>query len=222
MVNAGYYKSHRIAAFIACLIAAGGCSGSGPSKDDFVIRPIPSFAATNELSQSLFQKQFGVEKTLIGRLPVVGTATYLGAAAYVSSSEDLVDKVYPEYEQIIIDNPEYVSRVRLVADFRGDSVTGNLDAFRDPQNQPYRININLGSATIGTSDFGDDAVFGGTLSGTNEVLEEGELTTKSFTGGIAGQFLGARGEMILGSVGFSKGFTGEGAPIVGVFTAEQP
>jgi hypothetical protein len=65
-------------------------------------------------------------------------------------------------------------------------------------------------------------VFGGTLSGTNEVLEEGELTTKSFTGGIAGQFLGARGEMILGSVGFSKGFTGEGAPIVGVFTAEQP
>jgi hypothetical protein len=218
MVNAGYYKSHRIAAFIACLIAAGGCSGSGPSKDDFVIRPIPSFAATNELSQSLFQKQFGVEKTLIGRLPVVGTATYLGAAAYVSSSEDLVDKVYPEYEQTIIDNPEYVSRVRLVADFRGDSVTGNLDAFRDPQNRPYRININLGSATIGTSDFGDDAVFGGTLDGT--YVEGSE--TFSFTGDIAGQFLGARGEMILGTVGFIDGFTGEGAPIVGVFTAEQP
>ena len=218
MVNAGSYKSRRIAASIACVIGVGGCSGSGPSKDDFVIRPIPSFAATNELSQSLFQKQFGVEKTLIGRLPVVGTATYLGAAAYVSSSEDLVDKVYPEYEQTIIDNPEYVSRVRLVADFRGDSVTGNLDAFRDPQNRPYRININLGSATIGTSDFGDDAVFGGTLDGT--YVEGSE--TFSFTGDIAGQFLGARGEMILGTVGFIDGFTGEGAPIVGVFTAEQP
>jgi hypothetical protein len=93
-----------------------------------------------------------------------------------------------------------------------------LDGFRDSQNRPYRIDIELGGGEIGTSDFGDDAVFGGTLSGTYVVGSE----TFSFTGDIAGQFLGATGEMILGSVGFSDGFTGEGAPIVGVFTAEQP
>jgi hypothetical protein len=218
MVNAGSYNSRRIAAVIACVIGVGGCSGTSASKDDFVIRPSPSFAATNELSQSLFQQQFGVEKTQIARLPVVGSATYLGAAAYVPSTEDLVDKEYPEYEQIIVDNPQYVSRVRLVADFSGDSVSGNLDGFRDSQNRPYRIDIKLEGGQIGTSDFGDDAVFGGTLDGT--YVEGSE--TFSFTGDIAGQFLGARGEMILGSVGFSDGFTGEGAPIVGVFTAEQP
>jgi hypothetical protein len=199
-------------------LLVGGCSGSSGSKDDFVIRPIPSFAATNELSQSLFQQQTGLEKTQLARLPDVGTATYLGAASYVTSSERLVDKKYPEYEQIIISDPEYVSRVRLVADFANDSVSGNLDSFRDPQNRPYRINIELEGGTIGTSDFGNDAVFGGTLAGENIVGGE----TLSFTGSIAGQFLGARGDMILGSVGFIDGFTGKGAPIVGVFTAEQP
>ncbi|MCA3452418.1 MAG: hypothetical protein INF92_19065 [Rhodobacter sp.] len=211
-------KCRTVVALGAMALLVGGCSGSSESKDNFVIRPIPSFAATNELSQSLFQKQTGVEKTQFARLPDVGTATYLGAASYVTSSERLVDKKYPEYEQIIISDPEYVSRVRLVADFASDSVSGDLDSFRDSGNGSRRIDIKLEGGTIGTSDFGNDAVFGGTLSGTNIVGEE----TLNFTGNIAGQFLGARGDMILGSVGFNDGFTGKGSPIVGVFTAEQP
>jgi len=218
MVSAAYARRSNIAAFTACALAVAGCSGSGASKDDFVIRPIPSFEATNQLSQSLFQQQTGVEKTQLARLPDVGTATYLGAAAYVTSSEALVDKKYPEYEQTIINDPEYVSEVRLVADFASDSVSGNFYSFRDSENRAYRIDIELEGGTIGTSDFGDDAVFGGTLSGTNVQGSE----SLSFTGSIAGQFLGARGDMILGSVGFIDGFTGKGSPIVGVFTAEQP
>lgn len=211
-------RRRTVVAFGAMALLVGACSGSGESRDNFVIRPIPSFAATNQVSQSLFQKQTGLEKTQLARLPVSGNATYRGAAAYVTSRGDLVDKKYPEYEQIIIGNPEYVSEVRLVADFANKSVTGNLDAFRDSANQGYRIDIKLGSGTIGTSDFGNDAVFAGTLEGQNIVGGE----TFSFTGDIAGQFLGGNGRMILGSVGFNDGFTGKGSPIVGVFTAEQP
>jgi hypothetical protein len=199
-------------------LLVGGCSGSSDSKDNFVIRPIPSFAATTELSQSLFQRHTGVDKTQLARLPDVGTATYLGAASYVTSSERLVDKKYPEYEQIIISDPEYVSRVRLVADFATESVSGNLDSFRDSQNRPYRIDVNLVGGEIGKSDFGNDAVFDGKLDGENIVGTE----KLKFNGIIQGQFLGARGDMILGSVAFNDGLTGKGAPIVGVFTAEQP
>lgn len=211
-----HHKCRNAAVVGAFALAIGGCSGSSTeSRDDVTVRPIPSFTATKTLGQALFAEQGELDATPIARLPVAGSATYNGAVGY-RRDPGPDDGTYPDYELQFVNDPEYVSRIRLLADFGGDAINGTLSGFRDSDNNPYRINATL-DGTIGR-DGDDEAVFIGTLSGTNEIGSE----TKSFSGAIAGNFLGGRGEMILGSLGITKGFTGEEpGDMFGVFTATQ-
>jgi len=216
-------KRPAVVVFGAVALALAGCSGSSDDpRDQIVVRPIPSFAATNAVSQQLFAEAVTANPTNTAQLPVVGTATYRGAVSYVDGNvSDIPDDLkFPDYETFIVNNPDYVSEVRMTADFRGDSVAGSMDSFRDPSNRGYRRSITF-SGAIGNSS-SDTAAFVGTLNGTSEVNGPDGPETKSFTGPIAGNFVGPRGETVLGTLAITKGFTGEElGDVFGVFTAVQ-
>ncbi len=214
-------KRPAVVVFGAVALALAGCSGSSnDAQDEIVVRPSRSFAATNALSQQLFAEAVTLSPTNTAQLPLVGSATYRGAVSYVDGGipDDLE---FPEYETYIVNNPDYVSELRMTANFRDDSVSGSMGGFRDTDNYGYRIDITFTGA-IGNSS-SDTAAFVGSLSGTNEVRGlDGKVETKSFTGPIAGNFVGPRGETVLGTLGITKGFTGEGlGDVFGVFTAVQ-
>jgi hypothetical protein len=213
-------KRPAVVVFGAVALALAGCSGSSNDpRDEIVVRPSRSFAATNALSQQLFADAVTVGPTNTAQLPVVGTATYRGAASYVDGGipDDLE---FPEYETYIVNNPDYVSELGMTANFRDDSVSGSMGGFRDTDNEGYRIGITFTGA-IGSSS-SDTAAFVGTLSGTSEVNGPEGPDTKSFSGPIAGNFVGPRGETVLGTLAITKGFTGEElGDVFGVFTAVQ-
>ena len=216
-------KRRTVVALGAMALLVGGCSGSsGTPQDDFAVRPTPSFAATDALSRQLFAETVGLNPTRSSQLPVTGTARYTGAVSYVDSNTTFIpkDMKFPEYETFIINNPDYVSRIRMTADFAGDSISGSMDSFRDSDNEPFRIGITF-DGTIGDSK-DNTAAFTGTLSGTNEIQTGPTVVTKNFSGSLAGNFLGGQGDSALGTLAIKRGFTGEErGDVFGVFTAEQ-
>ena len=214
-------KRPAVVVFGAVVLALAGCSGSSnDAQDEIVVRPSRSFAATNALSQQLFAAAVTESPTNTAQLPLVGSATYRGAVSYVA--RDIPDDLeFPDYETYIVNNPDYVSELRMTANFRDDSVSGSMGGFRDTDNGGYRIGITFTGA-IGNSS-SDTAAFVGTLNGTNEVIGPDGPEIKNFTGPIAGNFVGPRGETVLGTLAITKGFTGEAfGDVFGVFTAVQP
>lgn len=224
MSKPAHLRGRVLALFTVFALVSAGCSGSSSdAQDEIAIRPTASFAVTNALSQQLFAEAVTLSPISAARLPVAGTATYRGAVSYVDSNlSDIPDDLtFPDYETFIINNPDYVSRIRLRANFGSDTIEGSLDSFRNTNNEPLFIDVDL-TGQIGTSS-SDTAAFVGTLTGTNELQTgPGEFETKNFTGGFAGNFLGDQGETVLGTLGIDKGLTGDqrGA-VFGVFTAEQ-
>jgi hypothetical protein len=217
-------KRPAVVVFGAVALALAGCSGSSEdARDQIVVRPSPSFAATNALSQQLFAEAVTASPTITAQLPVTGTATYRGAATYVDSNTTSIPKdlKFPEYETFIVNNPDYVSQVLLVANFQGDSVTGTMGGFRTPDNRFQRIGITFTGSIVNSSS--DTAGFVGTLSGSREITgADGKIEAKSFTGPVEGNFVGPRGETVLGTLAITKGFTGEElGDVFGVFTAVQ-
>jgi len=217
-------KRRYVVVLGAVALALAGCSGSdSDAQDEVAVRPSPSFAATNALSQRLFAEAVTLDPTLTTQLPVTGTATYRGAVSYVDSNvSDIPDDLkFPDYEAFIVNNADYVSEVRMMADFSNDSVSGSIDGFRDSSNRPYRRSLTfmggIGSSSTGT------AAFVGTLTGTSEFENaEGDTESKMLSGLITGNFVGPRAETVLGSLGITKGFTGEElGDVLGVFTAVQ-
>jgi len=209
----------------AIALLVGGCSGSSTDpRDEFAVRPIPSFAATDAVSRQLFAEASSMGPTLSASLPITGSARYTGAASWVDSntSQVLQDGVFPGYETFLINNPDYVSRVQMTANFEGDTISGSMGSFRNANNQSFRIGITFSGQIVESGS--RTAAFVGNLSGTNEIEKApGEFETKNFSGSVAGNFLGARGQTVLGTLNASKGFRGEEfGDVFGVFTAEQP
>jgi hypothetical protein len=217
-------KRPAVVVFGAVALALAGCSGSSSdAQDEIVVRPTLSFASSDALNRRLFAEAVTASPTNTAQLPVVGTATYRGAVSYVDSNISNIpdDLKFPDYETFIINNPDYASRIRLTADFRSDTVDGSMSSFRTASDREMFINATTTSVIVNSSS--DTAGFQGTLTGTREFLDaDGKIQTNSFSGSIAGNFLGGRGDSILGSLAVSNGFTGEerGA-VFGVFTAEQ-
>ena len=209
----------------AIALLVGGCSGSSTDpRDEFAVRPGPSFAATDAVSRQLFAKASSMGPTLSASLPITGSARYTGAASWVDSntSQVLQDGVFPGYETFLINNPDYVSRVEMIANFEGDTISGSMGSFRNASNQSFRIGVTFTGQIVESGS--RTAAFTGNLTGTNEIqIEPGKFETKTFSGRMEGNFLGARGDTVLGTLNASKGFRGEEfGDVFGVFTAEQP
>ncbi|MCA3443049.1 MAG: transferrin-binding protein-like solute binding protein [Rhodobacter sp.] len=224
MGKLAHNQSRNLVVLGAMALLVGGCSGSsGTPQDDFAVRPIASFAATDALSRQLFAETVGLNPTRSTQLPVTGTARYTGAVSYVDSNTTFIpkDMKFPEYETFIINNPDYVSRIRMTANFAGDSISGSMDSFRSADNEARRIGITFDGTIVDSKD--NTAAFTGTLSGTNEIQTgPTDIKTKNFSGSLAGNFLGGQGDSALGTLAIKRGFTGEErGDVFGVFTAEQ-
>jgi hypothetical protein len=217
-------KRRYVVVLSAVALALAGCSGSdSDAQDEVAVRPSPSFAATNALSQRLLAEAVTLDPVRAVDLPVTGTATYRGAVSYVDGNvSDIPDDLeFPDYETFIVNNADYVSEIRMSADFGDDSVDGSIGGFRNSNNVPFRIGLTFRGQITSSSD--DTAAFVGTLDGTNEFENaEGETESKMLSGPIVGNFLGPRAETVLGTLAITKGFTGEElGDVFGVFTAVQ-
>ena len=216
-------KCRTVVAFGAMALVVGGCSGSSSAaRDEFAVRPIPSFAATDAVSKSLFERGAAMSPTLAAQLPTTGTATYTGAVAYVDSNTSFVpvDEGFSGYERYLVNNADYVSRIQMTANLAGDSVAGSMDGFRDSSNGGYRIGITFNGQIVESKD--KTAAFSGTLQGTNEVRKGEGFETLNFGGTIKGNFLGSRGDTVQGSLAIKRGFDGkQDGDVFGAFTAEQ-
>jgi hypothetical protein len=85
----------------------------------------------------------------------------------------------------------------------------------------FRIGFTFSGQIINSST--NTAAFVGTLDGTNDQPGGDDGTEPpNLTGPIAGNFVGPRGDTVLGTLAITKGFTGD-APgdVFGVFTAVQ-
>jgi hypothetical protein len=196
------------------LAACGSSSSTDPTVPP--VTPPPTRASFSELStlaSTLFEQQDPLSLTPVASIPLSGTATYSGAAAY-KSTDDVDDSLeYPDYQRAILDNPAWVSEVKLTADFASDKVAGKFSNFQSAVSGPLDGAINFDNAGILRDSAGDFAQFDGRVSGS--------VDSVGVVGSVFGEFVGDSAEYILGRIDL-EGPTGLGATGVnGVFTAKQ-
>jgi hypothetical protein len=198
------------------LAACGSSSSTDPTVPP--VTPPPTRASFSELStlaSKLFDEQDPLPVTPVANMPVSGTATYSGAAAYKSSA-DVDDTLnYPDYQRAILDNPAWVSDVKLTANFASDTVAGKFSNFQSAVSGPLGGEINFDNAGIRRDGSGDYADFEGPVSGI--------VDSVGVVGSVFGEFVGDSAEYILGRIDADlDGANTLGATSVnGVFTAKQ-
>jgi hypothetical protein len=196
------------------LAACGSSSSTDPTVPP--VAPPPTRASFSELStlaSKLFDEQDPLPVTPVANMPVSGTATYSGAAAYKSSADvdDTLD--YPDYQRAILDNPTWVSDVKMTANFASDTVAGKFSNFQSAVSGPLNGEINFGYIDILTDSSSGFSDFEGTALG--------RVDSVAVVGSVFGEFVGDSAEFILGRIEF-EGETNPGATGVnGVFTAKQ-
>ena len=198
------------------LAACGSSSSTAPTVTPPPVTPPPTRASFSELStlaKTLFDEQDPIASTPVASIPVSGTATYSGAAAYKSTDDVDGSLEYPDYQRAILDNPAWVSEVKLTADFASDTVAGKFSNFQSAVSGPLDGAINFDNARILRDSADGFAVFDGPVSGS--------VDSAGVVGSIFGEFVGDSAEYILGGIDLD-GPTGLGATGVnGVFTAKQ-
>lgn len=199
------------------LAACGSSSSTDPTVPP--VAPPPTRASFSELStlaSTLFEQQDPLPLTPVASVPLSGTATYSGAAAY-KLAEDVDDTLdYPDYQRAILDNPEWVSEVKLTADFASDTVAGKLSNFQSAVSGPLNGEVNFDNVGIYNvvDEFDDFVEFVGPVSGS--------VDSANVFGSIDGQFVGDSAEYILGRIDVDLYGTDLAATSVnGVFTAKQ-
>jgi hypothetical protein len=154
----------------------------------------------------MFNEQAGFSRTPQANMPVTGTATYSGAAAFRKNSEmdDALDS--SDYVNLIKYNPTMVSEVQLTANFEPGS--------QQVQGQFYNFQ-SAGTGQIdGQASFSEEydtttRTFGGAL--------EGGIGSSDVSGTVIGEFLGDAAEQIEGSLDLQFG----GNEFVGKYAAKQ-
>lgn len=145
-------------------------------------------------ARALVQRYGPVAPT--GTLPVAGTASYSGHAAYSTVDANTAAT-----------NPELMSRMRMTADFGSKSVTGSFDTFVDASNTPVP-----GSATITSGTIVQDSFVGAVSSAIN--VPAGGAP---FNGTVIGTFYGPQAKAAFGLMDTAIA----GKPAIAIFGAEQ-
>lgn len=130
-------------------------------------------------------------------MPSSGSATYRGTAQF--SDEMDVDE--------ILDDPDAASTIRMNANFRQNTITGELENFRNDDNERVPGVVRITSGRISGNGVR------GQLSGDLTVNGERQRVR----GQIEGQFVGNRPNGVLGGIAGTVG----GEPVYGVFSAER-
>jgi hypothetical protein len=165
-----------------------------------------TFEELKTLASNMFNEQAGFSRTPQANMPVTGTATYSGAAAFRKNSEmdDALDS--SDYVNLIKYNPTMVSEVQLTATF--------APGFGQIQGQFY----NFQSA--GTGQIDGQASFSEEYNATTRTFNgavEGGIDSSDVSGTVIGEFLGDDAEHIQGSIDLQFG----GNEFVGRYTAKQ-
>ena len=157
----------------------------------------------------MFDAQVDIDYTPAANVPVSGSATYSGAAAYKADSSIPPDLGYPDYENAILTNPEFVSEVKLTANFGSSSISGVFSNFHSAAAGPLDGGLRITNGTIN-----GNGSFSGDVSGNVGV--PGAL--RPAIGTTSGDFVGDGAEYVLGYIGVDSLAIESGERVYGVYT----
>ena len=215
MANRMGFEIRGLAIAAVVPLALGAC-GSSSSTDRTVppVEPPPTRASFDQVanqSRSLFDEQVDLDYTPAANVPVSGTATYSGAAAYKTESNIPPDLNYPDYENAILTNPEFVSEMKLTADFGSSSISGVFNNFHSAAAGPLDGGLRIINGKI------DGNGFSGDISGN--VALPGAVGRA--TGTTDGNFVGDGAEYVLGYIAVDSVAIDSGETVYGVYTGKQ-
>lgn len=204
-----------LAASTVTLLAACGGGGSNGGNNSQTGK---SFEEMAQNGRAFLGKYKYADTTT--NLPTNATATYNGVAAF---GENLT-------QFNLRTNAEFMSRVRLNADFGKESIDGEFYNFRDAENNVVDGSVNVMNGKISGSIAAVD-IDGEAIKTPNDFIRghlSGKLTTKSgdvldVYGGLNGRFVGDKGRGLIGETHAILSPTGHGSPISmnGIFGAEK-
>ena len=213
MANRMGFEIRGLAIAALVPLALGAC-GSSSSTDRTVppVEPPPTRASFDQVAnkaKSLFDQQVDLDYTPAANVPVSGSATYSGAAAYKADSSIPPDLDYPDYENAILTNPEFVSEVKLTANFGSSSINGVFSNFHSAAAGPLDGGLRITNGTIN-----GNGSFSGDVSGNVGV--PGAL--RPAIGTTSGDFVGDGAEYVLGYIGVDSLAIESGERVYGVYT----
>lgn len=205
------------------LVAANltACSSGGDSDDPMV----PDSARFTELAAEANDLHDEHWFSTAESLPVSGSATFEGAAAYATQSEidanEYDDLPPPNYLAVLAD-PSMVSEVTMTADFENRTIEGRMHDFEGAGGVEIDGELVVTNGQIYDNQGGFEADINGTLNadGVETTYSDGSNLGVSghFSDDDDGQSVDAVfGEIV--TVGTSA--TGEEENLHGVFTAER-
>lgn len=210
MVKSPTFVYRNVCIFGALTLTLGACSGSSSSN---VTLP-PTRATFDQISaanRELFDTVIDLEATPVANMPVSGQATYTGVASYKSDVSIPDDIGFPDYENLIVNEPEIVSQVRLTANFAGQTVGGTFSNFQSAELGPLDGTLTISNATI------TDNFFEGDVSG--QIGRPGNLSAIG-DGTTEGLFLGGSAEYVAGYIGMDTDLT-QGGRMYGVYAGRK-
>ena len=212
MANRMGFEIRSLATAALVPLVLGAC-GSSSSTDRTVppVEPPPTRASFDQVAnqaKSLFDEQVDIDYTPAANVPVSGTATYLGAAAYKTDSNIPPDLDYPDYENAILTNPEFVSEMKLTANFGSSSINGVFSNFHSAAAGPLDGGLRITNGTI------DGGSFAGDVSGNVGVPG----AVRPAIGTTSGDFVGDGAEYVLGYIALDSLAIESGERVYGVYT----
>lgn len=161
-----------------CLVSSiSACGGSSTSGG-------PSFETLSTSGSALLEQYGNAAPTGVDNMPITGTATYRGVAAYSSDSSD------PVY---IAQYADTLSELELNANFGTSTISGRAYNFKT--NVPGvsidgQVNVN---GTISGNTFDAD------LSGSTVESNEAITANLNYTGTAQGEFVGTDAQAVRGT-----------------------
>lgn len=215
MANRMGFEIRSLATAALVPLVLGAC-GSSSSTDRTVppVEPPPTRASFDQVAnqaRSLFNEQVDIDYTPDANVPVSGSATYSGAAAYKADSSIPPDLDYPDYQNAILTNPEFVSEVKLTANFGSSSISGVFSNFHSATAGPLDGGLRISNGTI------DGNGFSGDVSGNVGVPG----AVRPAIGIAYGGFVGDGAEYVFGDVEMDSLAIESGERVYGVFTGKQ-
>lgn len=188
---------------VALLSACGGGSTTSLSE--------ASFSQLEDRGLALADRFETADVTTVENMPVSGTASYSGVAAYMEGG--LLDKTI--LELTTTDEASLASAMQLNANFSSGTIDGAFTNFQSDQEGYGDVNgrINIRDGEIFENQLIAD--LDGTIDGGGE--------RGTITGVMGGAFLGRRGQGVGGAMDmvFTDTGTGESLDVTGVFIGEQ-
>jgi len=185
-------KIMNFSALAIAALAVSACSSSNSGGSR-------SFDQLAEEGQALITKYENEDVTPTSNVPTAGNATYNGVAAFGTT------------QSFDVQNAEALAAVSLEADFAANSISGTIDNFVDFDGERAPGSVAVTNGTIAGNAIEAD------LSGDLTI----EGTSIAVGGDLAGNFVGANAEAIIGDIEADLTGPGGSETIFGVFGVEQ-